>query len=42
MNINMLHQLFINKQYSLLVEDEIYCPMCEVVHENNSNCQRND
>jgi hypothetical protein len=22
--------------------DMIYCPMCEVIHENNSNCQRND
>ena len=20
----------------------IYCPMCQDVHENNSNCQRND
>jgi len=22
--------------------DMIYCPMCEVIHENNTNCQRND
>ena len=20
----------------------IYCPMCEEIHENNTNCQRND
>jgi hypothetical protein len=20
----------------------VYCPMCEVTHENNTNCQRND
>lgn len=22
--------------------DEVLCPMCEVWHENNTNCQRND
>lgn len=20
----------------------VYCPMCEAIHENNTNCQRND
>jgi hypothetical protein len=20
----------------------VYCPMCEELHENNTNCQRND
>ena len=22
--------------------DLVYCPMCEISHENNTNCQRND
>lgn len=22
--------------------DQVLCPMCEVWHENNTNCQRND
>ena len=25
-----------------IVGDMVLCPMCEVWHENNSNCQRND
>lgn len=24
------------------MEDMVFCPMCEITHENNTNCQRND
>jgi len=22
--------------------DKVFCPMCEAIHENNTNCQRSD
>jgi len=24
----------------LLTKNKVYCPMCEHIHENNTNCQR--
>lgn len=36
---------FEQEQYFLCIDefldlDEVYCPMCEDFHENNTNCQR--
>ena len=29
-------------QEALICDDLAYCPMCESLHENTTNCQRND
>jgi len=48
MNSLTIQQCFEEKQVSLPREcnliqiSEVFCPMCEVRHENNTNCQRND
>lgn len=46
---NSLSQVIEHTQDDLFWEHEIarlrhdvYCPMCEITHADNSNCQRND
>ena len=29
-------------RYPIFIGSEILCPLCEGVHENSTNCQRND
>lgn len=27
-------------QYVQIIDNQVMCPMCEIWHENNTNCQR--
>ena len=38
----MQHYLSWRYETERLKENLVYCPMCEVTHANNTNCQRND
>ena len=50
MNATSVSHSYVQKQQDTLWNDvsiqfrgnEVFCPMCEVLHENNTNCQRND
>lgn len=34
--------LLCNYELSRLNGNDVFCPMCEDTHDNNTNCQRND
>ena len=40
MRENSIVRFITETQYAEL--KQIYCPMCEIVHINDTNCQRND